>query len=112
MPRRRSTEEHWYTARLRRLEGAGWRRLLPLQAPYRWNLRRLDPGFVLDVGCGLGRNLAHVDGHGVGVDHNPHSVAEAKRRGFVALTPDGFADSEYARTGRFDSLLLCHVVST
>ena len=33
------------------------RRMLPTQAPYRWNLRRLRLGRVLDVGCGVGRNL-------------------------------------------------------
>jgi SAM-dependent methyltransferase len=70
----------------------------------------LDLGFVLDVGCGLGRNLGHVDGHGVGVDHNPHSVEVVRSRGLTAFTPEAFLASEYAVPGRFDSLLSAHVL--
>ncbi len=44
-------------------------------------LTRINPGFVLDVGCGLGRNLANIGGYGVGVDHNSESVAVACSRG-------------------------------
>lgn len=108
MTERYGTDEAWYTARLRKIESSGWRR--PAQIPYRWNLRQLSPGFVLDVGCGLGRNLRHLDGFGVGVDHNAHSVMEAQSRGLAAFTPSDFMASEFARPGRFDSLLLSHVV--
>ena len=102
------TKSGAYAARLRRREDARWKRLLNVQAPYRWNLRRLQLGFTLDVGCGLGRNLYALEG--VGVDHNAEAVAVACRRGFVAFTPDDFQESEYATPGRFDSLLLAHVV--
>src|SRR3954453_8426209 len=98
-----------YTARLARLEGARWKRLLDVQRPYRWNLRRLRLGFTLDVGCGLGRNLVNLDGNGVGVDHNESSVAAASARGLVAFTPKQFRTTEHARAGRFDALLLAHV---
>src|SRR3954471_13366789 len=98
-----------YTARVARLEGARWKRLLDVQAPYRWNLRRLRLGFVLDVGCGLGRNLVNLGGSGVGVDHNAASIAVCRERGLVAYTPDDFGRSEYAVPGRFDSMLLAHV---
>jgi SAM-dependent methyltransferase len=101
-----------YTARLERLEGIWWKRLLDVQRPYRWNLRRLRLGFVLDVGCGLGRNLVNLGGRdaGVGVDHNAESVAACQRRGLVALTPDAFRASEFARPERFDTMLVAHVV--
>src|SRR3954470_22543342 len=99
-----------YTDRLNRLESVWWKRLLDVQRPYRWNLQRLQLGFTLDVGCGVGRNLINLDGNGVGVDHNESSVAEARSRGLVALTPGEFATSEFARPQRFDSLLLAHVV--
>lgn len=105
-----STEGSDYADRLIDLQAVWWKRLLPVQAPYRWNLRRLRPGFMLDVGCGLGRNLAHVGGQGVGVDHNPELVATARSRGLTAFTPDAFFKSPYATPGRFDSLLLAHLV--
>lgn len=103
------TEDPAYARRLRQRESRWWKRLLDVQAPYRWNLRRLRPGFVLDVGCGTGRNLVHLDGRGVGVDHNPVCVEMARERGLEAFTSEAFASSEFARAGRFDSLLLGHV---
>jgi SAM-dependent methyltransferase len=105
-----STAGHEYAERLKRLDASRWRRLLNVQAPYRWNIRRLDLGLTLDIGCGLGRNLAHLDGNGVGVDHNPESIAIARARGLTAFTIEGFTHSEHAVPGRFDSLLLAHVV--
>lgn len=105
-----STQSGAYTKRLETLENRGWKRLLDVQAPYRWNLRRLDLGFTLDVGCGIGRNLLHLDGHGVGIDHNSESIEVATRRGCTALTSDAFDNSEHARADHFDSLLLAHVV--
>jgi SAM-dependent methyltransferase len=98
-----------YTQRLRKLEQASWKQRLDVQRPYRWNIRRLNLGRVLDVGCGIGRNLAHLEGNGVGVDHNSSAVAEARARGFTAYTTEEFHQSDHARPGGFDSLLLAHV---
>lgn len=105
------TKDASYTGRLERLEGVWWKRLVDVQRPYRWNLRRLRLGFVLDVGCGLGRNLVNLGGGraGVGVDHNAESVAAATRRGLVAFLPDAFRSSPFAVPGRFDALLVAHV---
>ncbi|WP_270886445.1 class I SAM-dependent methyltransferase [Pedococcus sp. 5OH_020] len=99
-----------YAERLQRLQGAAWKRALDVQAPYRWNLRRLNLGRVLDIGCGIGRNLQHLDGNGVGVDHNAHSIAVARARGVTAYLPEDFRASPEAREGTFDSLLLAHVM--
>jgi SAM-dependent methyltransferase len=98
-----------YAQRLRRLDNSWWRRTLNVQAPYRWNLHRLHLGRVLDIGCGLGRNLAHLGNNGVGVDHNPESIATARARGLTAFTPEEFLASEYAAPGAFDSALVAHV---
>jgi 2-polyprenyl-3-methyl-5-hydroxy-6-metoxy-1,4-benzoquinol methylase len=106
----RDTRSETYAARLDSLESARWKRWLNVQAPYRWNLRRLRLGFVLDVGCGIGRNLVHLDGSGVGVDHNPHSVETARQRGCTAFTPSEFRSSVHAAPGRFDSMLVAHVL--
>lgn len=84
--------------------------MLPTQAPHAWNLRRLKPGRMLDVGCGIGRNLGNVKTEAVGVDHNPASIAEARRRGYVALTTDEFGYSRYALEGGFDTVLFAHVL--
>lgn len=99
-----------YTERLRRKERARWKRVLDVQAPYRWNIRRLGLGHTLDVGCGLGRNLRHLGGDGVGVDHNPASVAAARAAGLTAYTSEEFPTSGAAVPGGFDSMLLAHVV--
>jgi 2-polyprenyl-3-methyl-5-hydroxy-6-metoxy-1,4-benzoquinol methylase len=99
-----------YTERLQRKTGAGWKRLLNVQAPYRWNVRRLNLGFTLDVGCGIGRNLAHLDGNGVGVDHNATSIAACRAAGLTAFTTEEFFTSEHAKPHRFDSILSAHVV--
>lgn len=101
-----------YAQRLQRLAGRGGvaRRLVDPQRPYRWNLRRHRPGFVLEIGCGIGRNLEHLDGHGVGIDHNAACVAACRERGLNAFTPDEFAASPYAVDASFDSLLFAHVL--
>ncbi len=88
----------------------GWRKLLDPQHPYRWNIRRLGLGRVLDIGCGVGRNLAHLDGNGVGLDHNAESIRIARERGLTAYVSDEFAGSPDDRPGSFDSLLFAHVL--
>ena len=96
------TKDEEYTRRLLRAQGSRWKRLLDVQAPYRWNLRRLRPGSTLEVGCGVGRNLSHLRGAGVGIDHNPYSVDACRRAGFVAFTPEEFRRSPHHAAGRFD----------
>ena len=108
----KSTAETAYAERLQRLSHRGGllRRLIDPQRPYRWNLRRLNPGFVLDIGCGIGRNLKHIDGNGVGVDHNADCVAACRADGLTAYVTDDFPASPDAVAGRFDSLLFAHVL--
>jgi 2-polyprenyl-3-methyl-5-hydroxy-6-metoxy-1,4-benzoquinol methylase len=100
-----------YAERLRTKQSVWWKRLLDVQRPYRRHLRKLELGFVLDVGCGIGRNLTNLgEGKAVGVDPNADAIATCKERGLVAFTPDEFAASEYAKPDRFDTLLVSHVV--
>jgi SAM-dependent methyltransferase len=99
-----------YTERLDRMSNARWKRLLKIQGPYRWNVRHLDLGRTLDVGCGLGRNLTHLGGHGIGVDTNPTSVRVCRGKGLRAYTAEEFFGSVVAVPESFDSLLIAHVL--
>jgi 2-polyprenyl-3-methyl-5-hydroxy-6-metoxy-1,4-benzoquinol methylase len=99
-----------YAARLQRLSGARWKRLLNVQAPYRWRLRRYQLGVTLDVGCGIGRNLTTLASGSHGVDHNADSIEVARRQGFSASTSDEFLARTDRHEGRFDSLLFAHVL--
>lgn len=105
-----TTEGGDYTRRLQARADLWWKRLLPTQAPYRWNLRRLDLGRTLDVGCGVGRNLAYLPAGGVGVDHNPTSVQACRDRGLEAYTTGEFFASRHAQPQSFDSCLVAHVL--
>src|SRR5439155_25078118 len=93
MDRPGGTGTEQYADRLVSLQTARWKRWLDVQAPFRWNLRRLRPGFTLDIGCGIGRNLLHLGGQGVGVDTNEHCVRVARARGLIAFTPEEFRRS-------------------
>ncbi len=103
------TEGRDYTDRLERLSSARWKQWLDVQRPYRWNLRRLELGRVLDVGCGIGRNLAAFS-DAVGVDHNATSTEQARLAGFRAWSTDEWPDSPDAQPASFDSMLLAHVL--
>jgi SAM-dependent methyltransferase len=98
-----------YADRLIRMQRAGWKQRLRVLDPYRWDLRRLKPGFVLEVGCGIGRNLRHLDGHAIGLDLNAAAVAAAREIGLRAFTPEEFRGSEWDKRESYDSLLLSHV---
>jgi SAM-dependent methyltransferase len=96
-----------YAAELEEKSAGGLRRWIDFQRPYRWNIRRLEPGRTLDVGCGVGRHLIHLPPGSVGVDFNEHVVARARARGGDAKTVDAFT----ADPGEpFDSILLSHVL--
>ncbi len=46
----------------------------------------------------------------IGVDHNADAVALARDAGFTAYTASEFPDTAYASPGRFDALLVAHVL--
>jgi 2-polyprenyl-3-methyl-5-hydroxy-6-metoxy-1,4-benzoquinol methylase len=97
-----------YAARLERLSGRWWKRLVP--NPYRWNIRRLAKGRVLDVGCGIGRCLEFVRPRGIGIDPNSSAVSVCRSRALEAYTPDEFDRRFINDRPVFDSLLCSHVL--
>ncbi len=105
-----SSTDAEYARRLQRLSGRTWKRLVP--NPYRWNVRRLATGRVLDVGCGIGRCLDFVRPRGVGVDPNATAVAVCVENGHQAYTPDEFSTVYGALepSRQFDTLLCSHVL--
>lgn len=105
-----STDTPDYADRLRRKQTLWWKRLLHVQAPYHWNLRRQDLGRTLDVGCGIGRNLGALPPGSVGVDHNSDAVGLARSMGHDAFTVEEFLDGGLAVAAAFDGLLVAHVV--
>lgn len=104
------TEDAAYAHRLSNV--VWWKRFFDVQRPYRNHLQSLQLGRVLEIGCGTGRNLFNLGAslENIGVDHNPASVAIARKRGLSAFTVDEFHSSEYARCGYYDSLLIAHVL--
>jgi 2-polyprenyl-3-methyl-5-hydroxy-6-metoxy-1,4-benzoquinol methylase len=97
-----------YTRRLQRLSGRRWKRFVP--NPYRWNIRRIATGRVIDVGCGIGRCLDFIRPRGVGVDPNETAVGHCLENGHEAYVPEAFA-AKYASSGpAFDTLLCSHVL--
>ncbi|GAA2159865.1 methyltransferase family protein [Humibacillus xanthopallidus] len=105
-----STETPEYAERLRAQRHVWWKRILPVQLPYRINVRRQRLGRTLDLGCGIGRNLSALSPGSLGVDHNPHSVELARRAGLRAMTDGEFLASDEARPASFDGLLVAHVL--
>jgi SAM-dependent methyltransferase len=105
-----STDTPDYAEWLRGKQTLWWKRLLHVQAPYHWNLRRQGLGRALDVGSGIGRNLGALSPGSVGVDHNPKAVALARSMGYKAFTVQEFLDDESAVPAAFDGLLIAHVV--
>lgn len=97
-----------YTDRLVRLQQSPWKRAFDVQAPYRWNLKRLHMGRMLDIGCGIGRNLINL-GSGIGIDPNSSAVEIACSRGLTAYTPEAFLASPDYQSASYDSILLAHV---
>jgi len=106
---RKNTKEVDYTERLQTLGGKKWKEILDVQRPYRWNLKRLNPGKTLEIGCGIGRLLEHLPKGSVGIDHNPHSVEECNKKGLTALQTSKFSKSKFAKKNTYDSILLAHV---
>jgi 2-polyprenyl-3-methyl-5-hydroxy-6-metoxy-1,4-benzoquinol methylase len=106
----RDTSGEDYARRLQAKQEVWWKKLLNVQAPYQWKLRRQRLGRTLDVGCGIGRNLETLDPGSVGVDHNAAAVEVARGRGVTALTVAEWESSDLRRPEAYDGILVAHVI--
>lgn len=99
-----------YAQRLTNLQQARWKRVLDVQRPYRSNLQKVCEGEVLEIGCGIGRNLRNLQGRIVGIEPNEASVAVAKATGLNAMTIDEFDEMQRTNPRTFGTLLFSHVL--
>lgn len=77
-------------------------------APHNREAMRAVLGRVLDVGCGAGRHLLHLEARGhecVGIDVSPGAVEVCRRRGAADVRPMGAAEVG-RELGVFDTVLL------
>lgn len=91
------TQDSSYAERLQKKQGVWWKQILPVQLPYRLNLKRQKLGRTLDIGCGIGRNLGALPAGSLGVDHNASAIEMARRDGLQAMTVEEFEGSDQAR---------------
>lgn len=99
-----------YANRLTSLQQARWKRVLDVQRPYRTNLQRVCEGDILEIGCGIGRNLRNLQGRIVGVDPDVASISVAKAAGLDAMTIEEFDDMQRSTPRTFGTLLFSHVL--
>ncbi|WP_404391266.1 class I SAM-dependent methyltransferase [Humibacillus xanthopallidus] len=104
------TEAASYAERLHTKQHVWWKRILPVQLPYRLNIKRQRLGRTLDIGCGIGRNMKALSPDSLGIDHNTQSIEIAKREGMRAMTVEEFLASDEARPASFDGFLIAHVL--
>ncbi|MDN5779324.1 MAG: class I SAM-dependent methyltransferase [Humibacillus sp.] len=104
------TQDSSYAERLQKKQGVWWKQILPVQLPYRLNLKRQQLGRTLDIGCGIGRNLSALPAGSLGVDHNASAIEMARSNGLQAMTVEEFEGSDQAREGSFDGFLVAHVL--
>lgn len=108
----KDTKESSYTEHLEK-STTGYRSFIDVQWPYRKHLEKLNLKQVLDIGCGIGRNLDNlkkIGTPGIGVDHNAHSIEVARKRGFEAYSIDEFKQKFRPDQKSFSSILVAHVL--
>jgi putative flippase GtrA/precorrin-6B methylase 2 len=99
-----------YTERSLKLSTKWWKRLLPVQLPYRLIIKKNVRGSMLEIGCGTGRVLKHFSTNGIGIDNNEFSIKECQKQNLRAFTVKDFVGSEFDQEAAYDNLLFIHVL--
>jgi SAM-dependent methyltransferase len=99
----RTQERHWWYAARRRILAATLRRE---------QARGLPPGQIVDLGCGVGANLAMLSAFGevLGVDASPIAVQSCHERGFAAVRLADLDHLEGLADGSASVVLLADVL--
>ena len=101
------TKSIYYSDRLTGIAQRRWKRIVAPLNPYKFHVRLISVSNVLDVGCGIGRNLDYlVNSDAIGIDHNIQSVEIARQRGFTAFTDTEFLELNH----KFNTILFSHVL--
>lgn len=90
-----------------------WKQILKVQYPYRHAIKKMELRNTIDIGCGVGRVLAWLNGNSIGVDHNLMSIDICLSRNLKAYTSESFQEatkSKEIEEKSFDNLLLAHVL--
>ena len=101
------TSSDQYSDRLTAISQHRWKKFVGPLNPYKFHIRRISNPIVLDVGCGIGRNLDYLGrSAAVGVDHNSRSIEIARERGFTVFTDNEFFECKTT----FNTILFSHVL--
>ena len=103
-------EPQSYTERNLQLQSKWWKRLIPVQLPYRLIIKKNVQGNMLEIGCGTGRILKYFPSNAVGIDTNEFSIKECRKQKLRAFTVEEFADSEFNKENTYDNILFIHVL--
>ena len=102
------TNTHQYTKYYMKKYNIWYRKLFPVDIPFKFIAKACCKGRILDVGCGPGRYLAFFKNDAVGVDHNKDFVAYAQNQGF-----NSYFSEDFLKKGiqvKFDTLLFSHIL--
>jgi SAM-dependent methyltransferase len=105
-----NTSSDGYFKELQENTDVFWKKIVPIHLPYTINLKKQLKGKTLEVGCGLGRNLKHLQDGSVGVDHNKKSVMYCLSKGLPAMSTEDFHKTSLCEKSHFDNLLVSHVL--
>lgn len=84
-----------------------YRRLFPVDIPFKYIAKSCCKGKILDIGCGPGRYLAFFPDRAIGVDHNMDFIEYTHKRGFTSYHTSELHNIE---NQKFDTLLFAHIL--
>ena len=103
-----STNSNEYTKYYLKKFNIWYRRLFPIDIPFKFIAKACCKGKILDIGCGPGRYLAFFKDKAIGVDHNRDFIEYTRNRGFKTYLTEDFFKANIQE--KFDTLLFSHIL--